>query len=144
MLRIYLFSLVLLFTFTIHITVHTYPNLDFHLCFHSEILLIFVPFGNPIITIIFQPIPHQNLTLILQTKLYQIYPSVLNQSLLFPLFLHQLVYIKNALNVLIYNKYGIDLNLVIFILQPLALNVLIFWKELYDQQKVPYFSEGNK
>ena len=51
--RIYLFSLILLFTVTIHITVHSNPILDFHLYFHSQTLLILVPFGDPRIPIIF-------------------------------------------------------------------------------------------
>ena len=89
--RIYLFSLILLFTITAHITVHSNPNLDFHLCFHSKTLLILVPFVNPIIPIIFSPIPHQNLTLILQNPSYTRSASgVLNQILLFPLVLHHL------------------------------------------------------
>ena len=50
--KIYLFSLILLFTVTLHITIHSKPNLDFHLCFHSQTLLILVPFENPIIPIV--------------------------------------------------------------------------------------------
>ena len=88
--RIYLFSLNLLFMLTIHITVHSNLNLDFYLCFHSKTLLILVHLENPIIPIIFYPIPHQNLTLILQNPSYtRSAPDVLNQILLFPLVLCQ-------------------------------------------------------
>ena len=51
--RVYLFSLNLPFMVTIHITVYSNPNLDFHVCFHSKTLLILVPFESPIIPIIF-------------------------------------------------------------------------------------------
>ena len=60
--------------------------LIFHICFHSQTLLILVHFENPIIPIIFYPIPHQNLTLILQSPSYtKSTLGVLNWYLLFPL-----------------------------------------------------------
>ena len=60
--------------------------LIFHICFHSQTLLILVYFENPIIPIIFCPIPHQNLTLILQNPSYtKSTLGVLNWYLLFPL-----------------------------------------------------------
>ena len=60
--------------------------LIFHICFHSQTLLILVYFENPIIPIIFCPIPHQNLTLILQNPNYtKSTLGVLNWYLLFPL-----------------------------------------------------------
>ena len=70
---------------TIHVTVHSNPNLNFHLCFHCQTLLILVPFGNPKIPIIFQPISHQNLTLNPQNRGYtRFIPTVLNQILFIP------------------------------------------------------------
>ena len=58
----FIFSLILLFT----VTVHNNPSSDFSPLFHLQTLLILVYFGNPIIPIIFKSFPHQNLTLIPQ------------------------------------------------------------------------------
>ena len=41
------------------------PKFDFSHSFHPQTLLIFVPFGNSIIPIIFQPFSHQTFTLII-------------------------------------------------------------------------------
>ena len=86
--KIYLFSLILLFTVTGHITIHSNPNLDFHLCFHSNPINpcpLWKPY-NPYCFIAYSPPkPNHNSS---KPKLYQICPGVLNQITLFPLVLH--------------------------------------------------------